>query len=90
MEWIGSGNAPGCRRRRIFDPETEERLITYACELNLAYFVGDLSEIPALDPDGELQRTWEENRSSFSGYFASLVPEIGANYTLWSREGPRS
>ncbi len=73
-----------------FDPETEERLIAYACELNLGYFTGDLSGIPALDPDGELRRTWEENRSSFSGYFASLVPEIGANYTLWSREGPSS
>lgn len=69
-----------------YDLETAERLIEYACELNLGYFIGDLREIPDLDPEGMLQAEWENNRSSFSGYFASLVPEIGSCYTAWSNE----
>lgn len=67
-----------------YDPETAQRLVEYACKLNLGYFLGDLREIPVLDPDGALQREWENNRSSFSGYFASLIPEIGTDYTQWS------
>ena len=69
---------------RDYDAETSEKLIEYACELNLGYFTGDLRRIPELDPEGALQAEWENNRSSFSGYFASLVPEIGADYTQWS------
>ena len=67
-----------------YDPETAQRLIEYACALNLGYFIGDLREAAELDPDGWLQEEWENNRSSFSGYFASLQPEIGACYTEWS------
>ncbi len=67
-----------------YEPETAQKLVDYACKLNLGYFLGDLREIPVLDPDGALQREWENNHSSFSGYFASLVPEIGADYTQWS------
>ena len=67
-----------------YDPETAQRLIEYACALNLGYFTGDLREAAELDPDGWLQEEWENNHSSFSGYFASLQPEIGACYTEWS------
>ena len=70
---------------RDYDPETAEKLIEYVCELNLGYFTGDLRKIPELDPEGALQAEWENNRSSFSAYIASLVPEIGADYTQWSK-----
>lgn len=72
--------------KKDYDPEIAQKLIHYACELNLGYFTGDLRDLPALDPDGSLLAEWENNRSSFSGYFASLVPEIGADHTQWSND----
>ena len=32
-----------------------------------------------------LQKEWEENGSFFSGYFASIRPEIGRNHCVWER-----
>ena len=78
--------AEGMLDKSKYEPETRRKLIDYACALNLGYFTGDLREITVLDPDGALQAEWENNRSSFSGYFASLVPEIGADYTSWTNE----
>lgn len=60
-------------------------LVNYACALNNAYFCGDLSEIPALDPDGELFKAWAESGSFFGSYFASIEHEIGENYTRWEK-----
>ena len=76
--------AEGMLEGKDYDPDMAQKLINYACELNLGYFTGDLRGIPELDPEGSLQAEWENNRSSFSGYFASLAPEIGADYTRWS------
>lgn len=60
-------------------------LVNYACALNNAYFFGDLSGIPALDPDGELFKAWAESGSFFGSYFASIEHEIGENYTRWEK-----
>lgn len=60
-------------------------LVNYACALNNAYFCGDLSGIPALDPDGELLKAWAESGSFFGSYFASIEHEIGENYTRWEK-----
>ena len=62
-------------------------LVNYACALNNAYFCGDLSEIPALDPDGALLKAWSESGSFFGSYFASLEPEIGQDHTRWELPG---
>ncbi len=72
--------------KKNYDPELAKQLIEYACDLNLGYFIGDLRDIPALDPEGMLQAEWENNHSSFSGYFASLAPEIGSDHTRWTNE----
>jgi hypothetical protein len=58
-------------------------LVNYACALNNAYFCGDLSAIPPLDPDGSLLAAWKESGSSFGSYFASIEQEIGKNHTRW-------
>ena len=63
-----------------------ETLIEFACALNTAYFTGDLSRIPALDPDGALLARWEESGTMFGSYFASLREEIGENYCLWEQD----
>ena len=60
-------------------------LVNYACALNNAYFCGDLSGIPALDPDGEMFKAWAESGSFFGSYFASIEHEIGENYTRWEK-----
>lgn len=60
-------------------------LVNYACALNNAYFCGDLSGIPALDPDGELFKAWAESGSFFGSYFVSIEHEIGENYTRWEK-----
>ena len=70
---------------RGFSPDEIEPLAEYACALNNAYFGGDLSVIPALDPDGELLKTWTESGSFFGSYFASLEPEIGKDHTHWEK-----
>ena len=69
------------------DISTQEAapLVNYACALNNAYFCGDLSGIPALDPDGELFKAWAESGSFFGSYFASIEHEIGENYTRWEK-----
>ena len=58
-------------------------LVNYACALNNAYFCGDLSAIPSLDPDGSLLTAWKESGSSFGSYFASIEQEIGKDHTRW-------
>ena len=58
-------------------------LVNYACALNNAYFCGDLSAIPSLDPDGSLLAAWKESGSSFGSYFASIEQEIGKDHTRW-------
>ena len=63
-----------------------EKLTAYACALNTAYFTGDLSRIPELDPDGVLLARWEESGTMFGSYFASLREEIGKNYCLWEQD----
>ena len=63
-----------------------EDLAVYACALNTAYFTGDLSRIPALDPDGALLARWEESGTMFGSYFASLREDIGKNYCLWEQD----
>ena len=70
--------ARGYRREEI------RELTEFACALNDAYFCGDLTAIPALDPQGNLLRRWTESGTFFGSYFASLEPEIGKNHTVWS------
>lgn len=62
-------------------------LTEYACALNDAYFIGDLSKIPELDPDGGLLKRWEDSGTFFGVYFASLERDIGKDYTKWSSIG---
>ena len=69
-----------------FSGETLSRLTEYACALNNGYFSGNLTKLPELDPDGELQRIWEESNTFFGGYFASLEPELGRDHTAWELE----
>ena len=64
--------------------EEREALISYACQLNLAYFNGDLTGIAALDPDGLLQQRWEESGLFFGSYLASIRPEFGSDHRHWS------
>lgn len=66
--------------------EEQDALTAYACALNTAYFTGDLSRIPALDPDGTLLARWEESGTSFGSYFASIREEIGKNHCLWEQD----
>lgn len=72
---------------RGISPQEAAPLVNYACALNNAYFCGDLSGIPALDPDGELLKAWTESGSFFGSYFTSLAPEIGQNHTRWEKLG---
>ena len=60
-------------------------LTDYACALNVAYFCGDLREIPQLDPDGSLLSAWKESGAFFGSYFASLEGEIGKDHTRWEK-----
>ena len=60
-------------------------LTDYACALNVAYFCGDLREIPQLDPDGSLLSAWKESGAFFGSYFASLEGEIGKDHTCWEK-----
>ena len=78
------GQAESMLKNKDYPEEQREALLEYACALNTAYFTGDLSGIPALDPDGSLQREWESNATFFSTYFASIARDIGADYTVWS------
>ncbi len=63
--------------------EEAKALADFACALNTAYFTGDLSQIPALDPEGTLLARWEESGTMFGSYFASLQEDIGKNYCRW-------
>ena len=72
---------------RGFPDEESKRLADYACALNNAFFVGDLSAIPTLDPDGELLKAWKESGSFFGSYFSSIEQEIGKDHTCWEKVG---
>lgn len=67
-----------------YPPEEISAMTDYACALNYAYFSGDLSGIPALDPEGALLERWLESGSRFGSYFASFREEIGLDFRRWS------
>ncbi len=70
-------------------PEERQALADYACALNGAYFSGDLTGIPALDPEEKLLRRWIESGTAFGVYFSSIREEIGRDHTRWQGgEGP--
>ena len=68
---------------RDVSPEERAALIEYACALNEAYFSGDLTGIPALDPEGKLLQGWLESGTMFGSYFSSIQGEIGRDHTRW-------
>lgn len=71
-------------RAKGYPEEEREAMVAYACALNLAYFNGDLTGIPELDPEGKLQALWENSGLSFGSYLATIRPEIGADHRHWS------
>ena len=73
--------------QRGYSPGEIDELTDYACALNNAYFCGDLSEIPALDPEGSMVEKWAESGSFFGSYIAAIAPEIGMDYTKWDIAG---
>lgn len=56
----------------------------YLRALNLAYFSGDLSKIPEIDPDGSIAGLWAEQENMTGVYIASIRQDIGKAYTEWS------
>ena len=70
-------------RAKGFAEEEIGPLTDFACALNEAYFAGDLSGIPDLDPEGELLRRWADSGSFFGYYFASLQEDLGRDHTRW-------
>lgn len=71
---------------RGFVPDEIVLLTDYACALNTAYFCGDLSGLPLLDPEGKLLARWKESESFFGSYFATIEPEIGKDHTKWEKQ----
>lgn len=65
------------------DPAEWERLLRYLQDLNLAYFSGDLTQIPLLDPDGALAERWCSFGDLTSLYVQSIQSYIGQNYCVW-------
>ena len=76
--------AQGYLSRITLDEEERQALVDYAVALDLAYFGGDMTEIPMLDPDGALLKTWEESGTTFGFYFASIRDEIGTDHCHWT------
>ena len=73
-------------KKKGISGDEAEKLTAYACALNTAYFTGDLSQIPVLDPEGELLAQWEASGTMFGSYFASIREEIGKNHCLWEQD----
>ena len=66
-----------------------ERLLSWMRELNLAYFSGDLRHVEADDPDGSLAAAWLGPKDLTAAYVASVLEELGCDYTSWT-ESPQS
>ena len=60
-----------------------QELTDFACALNLAYFSGDLTGIPALDPEGRLLAQLTESGGFLGSYIASMGEEIGRDHSRW-------
>ena len=60
-----------------------QELTDFACALNLAYFSGDLTGIPALDPEGRLLARLTESGGFLGSYIASMGEEIGRDHSRW-------
>lgn len=63
-----------------------EKLLTWMRELNLAYFAGDLRNVEADDPDGSLAAAWLEPKDLTALYVASVLEELGRDFTTWTDE----
>ncbi|MGN0983029.1 MAG: metallophosphoesterase [Candidatus Limivicinus sp.] len=66
-----------------FSQEQKEAMLDYACLVNRAYFSGDLREAANADPDGSLQRLWDDSGTRMGAYFATFREELGLDYTHW-------
>lgn len=71
---------------RGYSPEEQEAMVRYACELNYAYFSGDLSHVAEIDPDGRLAALWADSGTFFGLYFDTFAGEIGNDHTHWEKD----
>ncbi|MBQ8075889.1 MAG: metallophosphoesterase [Oscillospiraceae bacterium] len=63
---------------------TRNQMAEFFRALNLAYFSGDLSGIPEMDPDGAIAEKWMEQQDMIGAYISSIRQDIGKTYTEWA------
>ena len=66
-----------------FTESERAQMITYARELNRAYFSGDLRMAETWDPDGHIAALWAESGTLRDYYMRSVTPDFGHDYTRW-------
>jgi len=59
-------------------------MLNYLRSINRAYFAGDLTELSALDPDGQLAAKWLAPGDRVSYYVNSVMSDSGKNFCHWS------
>ena len=59
-------------------------MLAYLRSINRAYFAGDLRELSALDPDGQLAAKWLALGDLTSYYVNSIMSNIGEDFCHWS------
>ncbi|MCR5136989.1 MAG: metallophosphoesterase [Oscillospiraceae bacterium] len=65
------------------DPILQAEMLDYLRLLNRAYFSGDLSRLPELDPDGRISALWVQEGNMVSAYVRSVLNEEGTNHNSW-------
>lgn len=65
------------------ESEVWNEMSAYFQNLNLAYFSGNLTELPDMDPNGRLADLWMGRNESTALYIQSIQKDIGRNYNVW-------
>ena len=66
-----------------FTEQERAEMITFARELNKAYFSGDLRLADTWDPDGHIAALWAASGTLRDYYMRSVIPDYGQDYTHW-------
>lgn len=82
-EYMDAHFTPSDMAPLVDDPALWAELLEYLQALNRAYFSGDLREIAALDPDGELAGLWAQENGMTAWYLRSILDEQGTDHTVW-------
>ena len=87
-EYMDAHFTPNATELSVADPALRAEMLSCLQAMNRAYFSGDLREIAALDPDGDLASLWMREGGLTAEYLQSILRQAGTDHRVWDSNTP--